>query len=189
MKHHAECMAKLFPPNKVLNECECCQRHSAEMRATFEWRGVYLTAGTAITSIIGTVMTIALMHHVFHFLLPSKHIDFSTTHSFCNGCFTQIKKRKLAGKLVKQLCLTLIVLAAMILASAVVFAVLFLFPQPTKEMTAYATIGLFCGLICLVAGLVAEDRIVRWCLPGTMRPISKPPFELIGFHSLAPTTG
>ena len=184
MLQHAQRMTELFPPNKTVNECECCQRNLAKSRAVFEWRGIYHTAGTNITSTIGVAVAIVLMHHVFHFLLPSKQVNFSTTHRFCDDCFAQIKRRKLASKFVKQFCLTLIVLAAIIFASVVVFAVLFVFPQPTKEMIAYVAIGLCCGLVCLVAGLVAEDRIVRWCLPETIRFISKPPFELIKFQKI-----
>ena len=187
MKYHAQRMAELFPSDKTVNECECCHRHSTELRTVFEWRGYYSTTGTTIASMIGTAMAIALLHHVFHSLMPSKRIDFSTTHSLCDDCFAQLKKHDLVAKLVKQLCLTLIVLAAVILASVVVFAVLFVFPQPTKETITYAAIGLCGGLVCLATGLAAQDRIVRWCVPTNLRFISKPPFELIKFKPISLT--
>lgn len=185
MKHHAQRMAKLFPPDKTVNECECCHRYSTDLRTVFEWRGYYSTTGTAIASMIGTTMAIAFLHHLFHSLLPSKHVDFSTTHSLCDDCFAQLKKQSLVTKLVKQLCLALIVLGAMMLASVVVFAVLFVFPQPTKVTIAYSAFGLCGGLVCLAAGLAAQDRIVRWCVPTNLRFISKPPFGLIGFKPIS----
>ena len=184
MKEHARRMVQLFPTNKNSIECECCQRHSAELQVVFEWRGEYITTKAAVFSMIGIFLSIALVRHLFHSLFPSQHIDFGTTHGFCDSCFAQIKKRRLATRMVKQLCLALIVLAAVILASIIVFAVLFVFPQPTKATITYAAIGLCGGLACLVAGLEAQDCIVRWCLPKNMRFISKPPFELINFRKV-----
>jgi hypothetical protein len=178
--YYAQRMAESFPSDKTVVQCECCQRHPAELRAEFEWRGVYVSARTGIVSAIGTTLTVIFMHHVFQFLMPSKHIDFSTTHGFCSTCFAQIKRRRVAANLVKQLCLGVIVLAAMILASVVVFAVLFIAAQPTKQMIVFAVIGLCLGLFCLMAGLMGQDRIVRWCLPKSLRWISKSPFELVG---------
>lgn len=180
-KHHARRMAELFPAGRTVRECECCHRHSAELWAVFDWHGVYFTAGTAVASAIGTALTITLMHHVFHFLMPSKQIEFSTSHGFCKTCFAQIERRKNIANVVKQLCLGLIVLAAMILASVVVFAALFLFPKPTGQTAAAAAIGVCAGLLCLVAGLFAVDCVVRWCLPKSLRRIAKPPFELVEF--------
>jgi hypothetical protein len=183
--HHAKQMAELFPPDKMVNECECCRRHSVELRAVFEWRGTFHTAETALTSTIGMVMTMALFLHVFHFLMPSKQVDFSTMHGFCEDCFAQIKKRNRVAGFVKQLCLALIVLAAMIVATVIVFVVVFAFSEPTKANVTYAAIGLAGSLVCLAAGLTAQDRIVRWCLPKTIRFISKPPFELFRFQRIS----
>jgi len=181
--YYAQRMAESFPTDKTVTQCECCQRHSAELRAVFEWRGVYVNAGKAIAGTIGTILAILFTHHVFHFLMPSKHIDFFTTHGFCSNCFTQIKERRIVANLAKQIFLGVIFLAAVILASVVVFIVLFLVPHPTMQMIAYAVMGLCFGLLCLMAGLVGEDRAVRWGLPKSLQRISKPPFELVGIKT------
>lgn len=182
LNYHAQRMAELFPPDRKTNECECCHRRSTELQAAFEWRGVYHSAETAVVTTIGIAVAIAITHHFFHFLMPSKHIDFSTTHSLCGDCFKQIRRRRMFATLVKQFCLALIVIAAMIFASVIVFAVLFLIPQPTKSAIVYAAVGFCGGFLCLAGGLLGTDRIVRWCLPKSVKFISKPPFQLVGFQ-------
>jgi hypothetical protein len=182
LNYHAQRLAELFPPNKNTNECECCHRHSAELQAVFEWRGIYHTTETAIVSTVGMALAIAITHHLFHFLMPSKHIDFSTTHGFCGDCFEQIRRRRMFAPLVKQLGLALIVISAVIFTSVIVFVILFLVKQPTKRGFAYAAIGFCSGFLCLAGGLLGTDRIVRWCLPKSLKFISKPPFQLVGFQ-------
>jgi hypothetical protein len=180
MKEHAQRMVQHFPSNKVVNECECCSRHASELRVIFDWRGEYLTATTSFIGAIGILVSF-ISHHLFHFLLPSEHVGFSTNHSLCNSCFAEIKRRKFVAKLVKQFCLVLIVLAAMIFASTIVFVLLFAIPQPTKMAMVYILGGMGCGMACLWAGLRAEDYMVRWYIPKALRFISKPPFELVDF--------
>ena len=182
LNYHAQRMAELFPPDKEMDACECCHRHSAELRAEFEWRGVYNTAETAVVSTIGIAVAIAITHHLFHFLMPSKHNDFSTTHSLCGNCFKQIRHRRVFATAIKQFCLALIVMAAVIFTAVIVFTVLFLIPQPTKSAIVYTATGFCGGSLCLAGGLLGTDRIVLWCLPKPMKFIFKPPFQLVGLH-------
>ena len=184
LNYHAQRMAELFPPNKNTNECEWCHRHSVELQGVFAWRGIYHTTETAIISSVGIAMAMAISHHFFHFLLPSKHIAFSTTHGLCGNCYEQMRHRKMFASLVKQLCLALIVTSAVVFSSVIVFALLFLLPQPTKGSVVFTAVGFCGGFIFLAGGLLGADRIVRWCLPKAVKFISKPPFELVGFHKL-----
>ena len=184
LNYYAQRMAELFPPNKNTNECESCHQHSVKLQSVFEWRGIYHTAETAITSTVGIAVAMTVSHHLFHFLMPSKHINFSTTHGLCGNCFEQMKRRKLFASFVKQLCLVLIAIAAMIFASVIVFTIVFLVPKPTENAIVYAAIGFSGGFLFLAVGLLGADRIVRWCLPKSLKFISKPPFRLVGFHKL-----
>lgn len=184
LNYHAQRMAELFPPNKNTNECECCHRHSVEFQSVFEWRGIYHTTGTAIISTLGIAVAMAISHHLFHFLMPSKQVSFSTAHGLCGNCFEQIKRRRIFVSLVKQLCLVFIITSALIFTSVIVFTLLFLLPQPTTSSIIYAVLGFCGGLLFLAGGLLGGDWIVRWCLPKSVRFISKPPFQLVGFHKL-----
>jgi hypothetical protein len=181
LNFHAQRMAELFPPNTKKDECESCHRHSAEFQTQFEWRGLYTTVKIAFAGMIGTAVATAFTHHLFHFLMPAKQIEFSTTHSFCGNCFKQIRRRRMFAFFVNQLCLALVVIAAVIFTAVIIFTIFFLFPQPTKSAIAYAAIGSCGGLLCLAGGLLGGDRIVRWCLPRSLEFISKPPFQLVGF--------
>lgn len=178
-------MAGMFPVGRKTHECECCERHSAELKAVFEWRATYHTSETATTSLLGLILAITPLGHFFHFFMPSKQLNFSTTHGFCNNCFSQIRKRNSVSGFLKWACLMVIVLAIMILTATIVFSVLFVIKEPTKSMITWAVIGLVSGLVCLWAGLASSDKAVRWCLPEKLKPISKPPFELHQFHKLA----
>lgn len=184
LNYHAQRMAEFFPPNKNVNECDCCHRHSVELQCVFEWRGIYHTTKTTIISTVGIAVAIAITHHLFHFLMPSKQIGFSTAHGLCGNCFEQIRRRRMVASLIKQLCLVLIVISALIFTAVIVFTILFLIPQPTTSAIIYATTGFFGGFLFLAGGLLGTDRIVRWCLPKSVRFISKPPFQLVGFHKL-----
>jgi predicted Abi (CAAX) family protease len=140
--------------------------------------------GTAVISTFGIAVAMAISHHLFHFLMSSKQVSFSTTHGLCGNCFEQIKRRRMFASLVKQLCLASIVISAVIFTSVIVFTLLFLLPQPTEGSIIYAALGFCGGLLFLAGGLLGADRIVRWGLPKSLKPISKPPFQLVGFHKL-----
>ena len=182
LNYHAQRMAELFPPDTKTDECVCCHLHSVELRVVFGWRGIYHTTETAIASTVGTAVAIAITHHLFHFLMPSRQVNFSTTHGLCGDCFKQIRRRRMFTPLIKQLCLALIVIAAVIFASVIVFAILFLVPQPTESALVCTVVGIFSGFLCLFGGLLGADRIVRWCVPRSLRFIAKPPFELVRFQ-------
>jgi hypothetical protein len=126
---YAERMAQFYPQHRQIQYCECCERHPPELSVVFDWRGVYQTHGMTFLSTLGIAVA-ALLHHLFHFLLPSKTIVFSTTHGFCHNCFDLMQRRRIISIVLKQLCLALIVLGAMTLAASVVVAVYFLFPHP-----------------------------------------------------------
>ena len=183
LNYYAQRMTELFPSDKKTGACEYCQRHSAELQTVFEWRGIYHTADTAIVSSVGIALAIGVTHHFFHLLMPSKQIVFSTTHGFCFNCFEQIKRRRFVAFLVKQLCLGLIGISVVIFVSVIVFTILFLFPSPTERAICYAALGFSGGLLCLAGGLLGVDRIVRWCIPQSVKFISKPPFQLVGFQN------
>ena len=175
-------MAELLPPDTKTDECVCCHLRSVELRVVFGWRGIYHTTETAIASTVGTAVAVAITHHLFHFLMPSRQVNFSTTHGLCGDCFKQIRRRRMFTPLIKQLCLALIVIAAVIFASVIVFAILFLVPQPTESALVCTVVGLFSGFLCLFGGLSGADRIVRWCVPRSLRFIAKSPFELVRFQ-------
>jgi hypothetical protein len=181
LNFYARRMAESFPPHKEATECACCQRHSSELQAAFVWRGAYHTKETTIVSVIG-LAAIAIVHHLFSFLMPEKHIIFSTTHSLCNNCFRQVLRRKMFAALLKQLCLVLVVLSTLIFAAVIVYTILFLLPQPTTNAIVYTISGICTGFLLLTAGLRGEDRIVRWILPESMKFIAKPPFQLVGLQ-------
>lgn len=179
LKYHAQQMVEHFPQDKSMDECECCHRHSAELQAVLEWRGIYHTTGTAAINLVGIALAMAITHHLFRFLMPEKQICFSTTHGFCCRCFNQMCRRRMLSFLLKQLSLVWIVISALIFAAVIVFTIIVIIPQPTKAMIIYAAIGIIAGTLCLLLGLLATDRIVRWCLPKPLRFISKSPFNLI----------
>jgi hypothetical protein len=182
LNYHAQRMTELFPPNKNTSECEYCHRHSVELQGVFEWRGIYHTTDTAIISTVGIAVAIAISHHLFHFLMPSKQVSFSTTHGLCGNCFEQMKRRRMFASIIKQLCLTFIVISAVIFTSVIVFTVYFLLPQPTESSIIYAALGYCGGFLFLAGGLLGTDQIARWCLPKSLKLICKPPFQLVGFR-------
>ena len=177
LKCHAQRMAEIFPPDKKTNECECCQRCSAEFRVTFIWRGIYHTAETVFVMLIGIVTALG-----GHGIFPHHQVDFVTSHGLCGDCFKQIRRRRVLGKLVEKFCLVLIVISAIVFVPMLCFAPVLPFLKPTMHEVITMAVCLGGGLICLVAGLLGADRVVRWCIPKSLKFISKRPFQLIGLQ-------
>ena len=171
---HAKSMAEFFTADRRLAECECCNRRSAEFRVVFHWRGIYHTAKTVIGTIIGII---AIM--IGHGILPYRQINFSTTHGFCNDCFKQIRRQQMLGELTEKLCFILIILSAIVLVPVLVITPVLLFSRPTSSDIRMIVVGLGVGLICLAGGLLVADKAVRWCIPKSLKFISKRPIQLI----------
>jgi hypothetical protein len=179
LKYHAQRMVELFPPDRKIAECECCNRRSAELRVAFLWRGIFHTAGTVIGTIIGIAAVLG-----GHGILPSRRIDFTTTHGLCDGCFKQMRFQKMLGELGEKLCFIFIVLSAIVFAMVLVMTPVLLLSRPTSREIAVMVVGLGGGLICLIGGLLAANKVVRWYIPKSLKFISKQPFQLLGFKKL-----
>ena len=183
LKFYATRMSELFPSDRDLRLCEACSRNPAELKTEFVWRGAYHTNKTSVVNAIG-IIVVALTSHLFRFLIPAKEIGFVTTHCFCKNCFSQTQRCRLKAKFIRLLCLTLIVVAALIFASVIVFGLLFIIPNLATDDLLIAVAGIICAVACLMTGFFGIDRAARWCIPKPIRFISKAPFELIGVRQI-----
>ena len=52
--------------------------------------------------------------------------------------------------------------------------------MPTLRAVEIIVVGLGSGLVGLAGGLAGADRVVDWCVPNSLKFISKRPFRLIG---------
>ena len=178
LKSFATRMTELFPSNKDLLLCEDCNRNPANLKAVFSWRGIFHNRQTSAVSTVG-ILVAALGNHLFHFLMPTKQINYTTTHTVCQSCFAQTSVRLFKARLLRLIGLSVVIIAAMILAAVIVFGLLFVLPNPSLTNWFFAVAGMIIGIACLIAGLAGLDRIARWPIPKPIKFLSKPPLELI----------
>jgi hypothetical protein len=176
LKYHAQRMTELFLPDRRIGDCECCGRRHSELRVSFSWRGIYHTARTVLGTVVGLVFLVG-----GHAFLPHRQINFTTTHGLCNDCFARMRRDNVFGQLLEKLCFTLIILSAIVLVLAVVMTTVLFLPRPTLREIMVVSIGDSIGLGGLIGGIFGARKAVRWYIPKSLRFISKPPFELIGF--------
>jgi hypothetical protein len=181
LSRYAQYISGIFPADRKVSGCECCRRHSDELTVQFHWRGIYHTAGTFLTTVVGILAAMG-----GHGILAHRHIDFTTTHGLCNRCYRQIRIRKVVGQALEKLCFALIIVSIIILVPVLVFAPFMLSSGATRREVAVVAIGLGGGAAGLMAGWLGADRIVRWCVPGPLKLISKRPFQLNGVNRISP---
>jgi hypothetical protein len=179
LDYYAKRMTALFLPDRAANECECCQRRSGDLQVVFTWQAIYHTRTTLAVGIVGIVMAM-FARHLFHSLF--KQIAFSTTHFLCGDCYQQVQRKKIFMAFAKQFFLVLIVISAVIFTSVIVYAFVFLIPQPAENDFIYIVAGIFGGVIFLAGGLFGADQVAQWRVPKPMRFLAKPPFQLVAWN-------
>ena len=177
LAYHARRMSEILSADRRVTDCECCNRCSAETRAAFLWCGIYHTAGTVVGTIIGIATAMG-----GHGMLPHRRIDFATTHGFCNDCFRKLRRRRVLAALGEKFCFILTIISVIVFVPLLVFTPVFLYPKPTLRAVEIIVAGLGSGLVGLVGGLLGADKVVGWCVPNSLKFISKPPFRLIGIQ-------
>jgi hypothetical protein len=175
LAYHARRMSEIFSADRKVTDCESCNRRSAETGAAFLWRGIYHTAGTVVGTIIGIATAMG-----GHGILPHRRIDFVTTHGFCSECFRKIRRQRVLAAIGEKFCFIVTIISVIVFVPVLVFTPVFLYPKPTLPAVEIIITGLGGGLIGLVGGLSGADKVVGWCVPKSLKFISKRPFRLIG---------
>ena len=175
LKYHAHFMAEHFPSSGTKSECESCQRRSAEFNVAFLWRGRYSKTGTIAVTLLFVLVTMMVGHAID----PQRDVSFTTTHGLCNDCLKQIRFRRMLGKTTEKFCLFVIVLSGFVLLLALVSFLDQVFSKLTAHGLLTLAACLFGGMVLLAVGMLGADRAVRWCVPKSLKFVSKRPFQLI----------
>ena len=169
---HSQRMTEEFPVTRKLSKCECCGQ-KAVMFAKLNWRAIYHSAGTLISTAIGLLMLIGGHGHFTH-----KQISFFTHHSFCSRCFWRIRIKKSLGELIGYFSFVLLLLSGGLVVGMGAFGVVIFMNRPASQEIWRFTLIIGGGIVGVVAGILLTLKSPYWVVPPALHPIALKPFQL-----------
>jgi hypothetical protein len=175
LSYHAQRMMEIFPPGRIVAQCECCNQRATEKLVSFQWRGIYHTAGTSISVAVGMLMAMGGGHGFMSY----RQLKFVTSHGLCKPCYRRTLLKKFLADLVDKICFVFLLLSAAWTGGMLVFGVVVLASKPNTLEILTAVLYPCVGLIGLVVGFIVADRARVWGVPKRLGFIAKRPFQLL----------
>jgi hypothetical protein len=169
---HARRMAEEFPVSRKLGRCECCGKENI-VPVKLEWRAVYHTSDTLLSTGIGLLLALG-----GHGLVKHKQLSFLTYHAFCSECFARIRLKKFVGEIVNHANFVLLLVSGSILGGVTIFGLFVLTNHPTSSETWRLIIAIGSSTTAIIAWLFLALKFPDWVVPPALHPIAPRPFQL-----------
>jgi len=174
---HAVEMESQFTCAATAGVCEHCRRPGSSLASQLNWTAVYHEVPSRLSWLRDVVGGLQIGR------VSYRTAEFSTYHSFCSRCASQIRWLKGMGDALRRACLLIFVLGLLVLITALAGSPFLLGHHHYSRGILVSAMGIGGLVSCLLGGSGA--LLVRsWCLPSALGGIGKRPFFLSSIEML-----
>jgi len=172
---HADFASREFSAPCLASACEGCGQHQSESTVSFSWKGIFGTAGTVVSTLVG--LLVALGGHGF---TVHQVIEFQTHHALCRGCHRRARWMRHVGEWMEHLTFLLLLIGfSLSLFTAIVAAIHIGGRMSPREVT-LILVGLAGSSSALASAWFLGKHAPACGVPRQLKFIAKRPFRLVG---------
>jgi len=182
LEYYGAYMASRFAVSDE-SACICCGRTDSTREEAHTWEALIDTAGTALGTILGSVVGLLGHHLVFSFY----KVRFTTHHTFCRRCSNIASCKRVISSMLYHVLFAVFFLSLVCAVPLAVFSVamLFLARDIALQMFLYWLVAMV-PLFLSVCGFAYTRRL---SVPEALRCIGRFPFKIRGVRKSTQSRG